>query len=114
MKVGSEYTKITSEAAAKAVEAATPVTGRGPLDMSLDLKRDSTESGTYPIILVSYHVYCASYKDQATVDLVKSFGEYVVSAAGQAEAAKSAGNAPLSQKLTEAATKSIESIKVGS
>lgn len=114
VKVGSDYTKISAEAAAKAVETATPVEGRGALDMSLDLKRDTTETGSYPIILVSYHVYCSTYKDQATVDLVKSFGEYVVSAAGQAEAAKSAGNAPLSEKLTEQATKAIESIKVGS
>ncbi len=114
VKVGSDYTKISSEAAAKAVEAATPVAGRGTLDMSLDLKRDSTEAGTYPIILVSYHVFCSTYKDQSTVDLVKAFGEYVLSDAGQKEAATSAGNAPLSAKMSEAATKSVESIKVGS
>ncbi|MFJ6418934.1 phosphate ABC transporter substrate-binding protein PstS [Paeniglutamicibacter sp. NPDC091659] len=114
VKVGEDYTEISSEAAAKAVEAATPVAGRGELDMSLDLKRDSTESGTYPIILVSYHVFCSSYKDQATVDLVKSFGEYVLSDAGQKEAATSAGSAPLSSKMSEAAIKSVESIKVGS
>lgn len=114
VKVGTEYTKISAEAAAKAVETSTPVEGRGALDMSLDLKRDTTETGSYPIILVSYHVYCSTYKDQATVDLVKAFGEYVVSADGQAEAAASAGNASLSPKLTEQATKSIESIKVGS
>ncbi|GAA1891054.1 phosphate ABC transporter substrate-binding protein PstS [Paeniglutamicibacter psychrophenolicus] len=114
VKVGEDFTKISSEAAAKGVEAATPVEGRGALDMSLDLKRDTTESGSYPIILVSYHVFCSSYKDQATVDLVKSFGEYVLSEAGQKEAAASAGNAPLSAKMSEAAIKSIDSIKVGS
>ena len=114
VKVGEDFTKISSEAAAKGVEAATPVEGRGALDMSLDLKRDTTESGSYPIILVSYHVFCSSYKDQATVDLVKSFGEYVLSEAGQKEAAASAGNAPLSAKMSEAAIKSIDSIKVAS
>lgn len=114
VKVGEDFTKISSASAAKGVEAATPVTGRSALDMSLDLKRDTTESGSYPIILVSYHVFCSSYKDQETVDLVKGFGEYVLSNAGQEEAAASAGNAPLSAKLSEAAIKSIESIKVGS
>ena len=114
VKVGNDFTEISSEAAAKGVEAATPVAGRSSLDMSLDLKRDTTESGSYPIILVSYHVFCSSYKDQSTVDLVKAFGEYVLSDAGQNQAADSAGNAPLSTKMSETAIKSIEAIKVGS
>lgn len=114
VKVGDEFTEISPEAAAKGVEAATPVEGRGALDMSLDLKRDTTESGSYPIILVSYHVFCSTYKDQATVDLVKSFGEYVLSEEGQKQAAGSAGNAPLSAKMSEAAIKAVDSIKVAS
>lgn len=114
VKVGDDFTKISAEAAAKGVEAATPVEGRGENDMSLDLKRDTTESGSYPIILVSYHVFCSSYKDQETVDLVKSFGNYVVSEEGQKQAEDSAGNAPLSSTMSEKATKAIESIKVAS
>lgn len=112
VKVGDDFTKISADAAAKGVEAATPVKDRGALDMSLDLKRDTTESGSYPIILVSYHVFCSTYKDQATADLVKSFGEYVLSDAGQDEAAGSAGNAPLSAKMSAAAIKSVEQITV--
>lgn len=112
VKVGDDFTKISADAAAKGVEAATPVKDRGALDMSLDLKRDTTESGSYPIILVSYHVFCSTYKDQATADLVKSFGEYVLSDAGQNEAAGSAGNAPLSAKMSAAAIKSVEQITV--
>lgn len=114
VKVGEDFTKISSTSAAKGVEAATPVTGRSDMDMSLDLKRDTSESGSYPIILVSYHVFCSSYKDQETVDLVKGFGEYVLSDAGQKEASASAGNAPLSEKMSEAAIKSIKSIEIGS
>ncbi len=63
-------------------------------------------------MLVSYHIYCSSYKDQATVDLIKSFGEYVVSDQGQKAAASAAGNAPLSAAMQAEAKKSIESIKV--
>ncbi|WP_104181105.1 phosphate ABC transporter substrate-binding protein PstS [Arthrobacter sp. B0490] len=114
VKVGEEYTEISSDAAAKAVEVATPVEGRPELDMSLELERDTTESGAYPVVLVSYHVYCTSYDSQETVDLVKAFGSYVISEEGQAEAEASAGNAPLSATLSEKAQMAIDSIKVAS
>jgi phosphate transport system substrate-binding protein len=114
VKVGEEYAEISSDAAAKAVEVATPVEGRAELDMSLQLERDTTESGTYPVVLVSYHVYCTTYDSQETVDLVKAFGSYVVSEDGQTEAAGSAGNAPLSESLREKALLAIDSIKVAS
>nr|WP_239536828.1 phosphate ABC transporter substrate-binding protein PstS [Arthrobacter roseus] len=114
VKVGEEYVALNSEAAAKAVEVATPVEGRSDLDMSLDLKRDTTESGAYPIVLISYHLYCTQYEDQSTVDLVKAFGSYVISEEGQADAADSAGNAPISDSLREDAQKAIDSIKASS
>ncbi|MEE1622094.1 phosphate ABC transporter substrate-binding protein PstS [Zafaria sp. Z1313] len=114
VKVGEDYTKLSSEAAAKAVEAATPVEGRADIDMSLVLDRNTSESGAYPIVLVSYHIYCTSYKDQATVDLVKAFGEYIVSEQGQQDAAESAGSAALSETLREKAIAAIETITVAS
>ena len=112
VKVGEEYTKISAEAAAKALETATPVKGAAENDLALDLERDTTEAGTYPIVLVSYHIYCSSYKDQATVDLVKAFGNYVISDAGQKTAQDSAGNAPISAAISEKAAKSIDGITV--
>ncbi|MGF9663705.1 phosphate ABC transporter substrate-binding protein PstS [Arthrobacter crystallopoietes] len=114
VKVGEEFVGYSPEAAAKAVEAATPVEGRGDVDMSLDLKRDTTESGAYPIVLVSYHIFCSSYDSQETVDLVKAFGEYVISEDGQQAAADSAGSAPISDNLREQAQTAIDSIKVAS
>ncbi|MCZ4151519.1 phosphate ABC transporter substrate-binding protein PstS, partial [Escherichia coli] len=90
VKVGDEYTKISAEAAAKALETATPVEGAAENDLALDLERDTTEAGTYPIVLVSYHIFCSSYKDQATADLVKAFGNYVISEDGQKTAQASA------------------------
>lgn len=112
VKVGDDYTKISAEAAAKALDTATPVEGAAENDLALELQRDTTEAGTYPIVLVSYHIYCSTYKDQATVDLVKAFGNYVVSDEGQKTAHESAGNAPISTSIAEKATKAIDSITV--
>lgn len=112
--VGSEYVPLSSEAAAKAVEASAPVTGEGRPegDMAMNLDRDTAESGAYPIVLVSYHVYCTGYEDAGTVDLVKAFGAYVVSEEGQAAAAAAAGNAPLSAALRAEAAAALEGISV--
>lgn len=114
VKVGEEYVALSPEAASRAVEVATPVEGRNDVDMSLDLERDTTESGAYPIVLVSYHLYCSTYEDQETVDLIKAFGSYVVSEEGQQDAADSAGNAPISETLREQAQEAIDFIQVAS
>jgi phosphate transport system substrate-binding protein len=114
IKVGSEFVAISPEAAAKAVDAGKPVAGRAENDTAIELDRTTSESGAYPIVLVSYHVVCSAYDKQETVDLVKAFEKYVVSEEGQKAAAESAKSAPLSAALTEKATKAIESIKVKS
>ncbi|MSR99041.1 phosphate ABC transporter substrate-binding protein PstS [Arthrobacter sp. BL-252-APC-1A] len=116
VKVGGEYVPYSADAASKAVEASTPVTGEGrpELDMAMELARDTTESGAYPVVLVSYHLYCTTYEDQDTVDLIKAFGSYVVSAEGQAAAGEAAGNAPMSAALQDQGAKAIESIKAAS
>ena len=112
VKVGDEYTELSADAAAKALESATPAEGATDTNLALDLKRDTTEAGTYPIVLVSYHIFCSTSKDQATVDLVKAFGHFAVSAEGQELAAASAGNAPLSESMEEKAAAAIDTITV--
>jgi phosphate transport system substrate-binding protein len=114
IKVGEEFVKISADAAAKAVEAGKPVEGRSANDVAIKLDRKTTESGAYPVVLVSYHVVCSAYDSQETVDLVKAFENYVVSEEGQQAAANSAKSAPLSSALAEKATKAIESVKVKS
>jgi phosphate transport system substrate-binding protein len=111
IKVGEEFVEISPEAAAKAVEAGSPVEGRAENDVAIKLDRKTTEAGAYPIVLVSYHVVCSTYESQETADLVKAFETYVVSEEGQQTAADSAKSAPLSETLREKATKAIESIK---
>ncbi|NYE96087.1 phosphate transport system substrate-binding protein [Psychromicrobium silvestre] len=114
LKVGTEFVKPAADAAAKAVDASKVADGRGPNDIAIKLDRTTTASGVYPLVLVSYQVFCSSYKDQNTVDLVKAFASYVVSTQGQQDAVAAAKNAPLSASLTEKAKAAIASIKVGS
>jgi phosphate transport system substrate-binding protein len=59
-------------------------------------------------------VVCTTYKDQATVDLVKAWENYVVSDAGQKAAASAAKSAPLSSALASKAKTAIDSIKAKS
>ncbi len=108
--VGEEYVEYSSEAAAKAVETSTPVEGRAEYDMAMDLERDTTESGSYPIVLVSYHLFCSQYDSQETADLAKAFGEYVISEEGQQAAADSAGSAPMSENLRTSAQEALGNI----
>lgn len=112
VKVGDEFVELSPEAATKVLDASTTVEGRGEGDLAFALARDTTESGAYPIVLVSYHIVCSSYADQNTVDMVKAWEKYVVSEEGQASAAESAGSAPISEDLRSQINTVIDSIKV--
>ncbi|MHA7282628.1 phosphate ABC transporter substrate-binding protein PstS [Arthrobacter sp. TMS2-4] len=114
VQVGDEFVPFSAEAAAAAVDVATPVEGRSDLDLSFDLERDTEEAGTYPIVLISYHIVCSTYEDQETVDLVKAFESYVISEDGQATAEGSAGSSPISETIRTDAQAAIDSITVAS
>lgn len=113
LEVGDDYVPVSSEAAAAAVDLASRVPGRQDYDIALDLDRTTTEAGVYPLVLVSYHVYCARYENEATAAVVRAFGTYAVSAEGQSEAAEAAKSSPISPELSRQATDAIESIEVG-
>jgi len=110
VKVGDEYVPYSPEAAAAIVDASPFVEGRGEFDFAVQLERDSTESGVYPVVLISYLVACVEYQEGAPVDLVKAYLSYVVSAEGQAVAADAAGSAPISDSLREKAVAAIDAI----
>ncbi|WP_282689310.1 MULTISPECIES: phosphate ABC transporter substrate-binding protein PstS [unclassified Streptomyces] len=97
--VGGEFVEYSPEAAAKVVEISERAPGRGTGGFAYDLQRDTTESGTYPIVLVSYNVACTTYDSKEKADLMKAFLSYVVSEEGQGEAAEAAGSAPISASL---------------
>lgn len=114
VKVGDAYVGPSAAGAAKAVELSKPVGGQAANDMAVKLDRKPTDSSAYPIVLVSYHIFCTTYKDAATATMVKAFGKYVVSDAGQKAAAAAAKNAPLSAKLSADAAAAIDKITAAS
>ncbi len=108
--VGGKFVAPTPEAAAAVVENSEPVAGRGEHDFAIELNRDTSGSGEYPIVLVSYHIGCIEYDDQEKADLVKDFMGYVISEEGQQAAAEAAGSAPISDGLRDQAQGALDAI----
>ncbi|OLT44779.1 phosphate ABC transporter substrate-binding protein PstS [Serinicoccus sp. CNJ-927] len=111
--VGEEFVTFSPEAAANVVDASEPADTGVEGDMALELARDTTESGTYPIVLVSYHIACTSYDDPERANLVKDFLSYVVSEEGQQAASDAAGSAPISEDTRTSALELIDTIQGG-
>ncbi|RKN41729.1 phosphate ABC transporter substrate-binding protein PstS [Streptomyces hoynatensis] len=114
IKVGDEYAAYSAEAAAAVLEVSQKAEGRGEYDFGYDLARDTTESGTYPIVLVSYVIGCTQYDDPATTELVKSYFGYLISEEGQQAAAEAAGSAPISDALRQQLQPAVDAIGAAS
>jgi phosphate transport system substrate-binding protein len=115
VQVGEEFVPFSSEAAAAIVDASGPAEGADPAtgNLAIELERDTTESGVYPIVLVSYHLACQNYDDAATAANVVGFFEYIISEEGQQAAADAAGSAPISDDSRAAAQAAIDLIQTG-
>ncbi len=94
IKVGDAFQEPTAEAAAAIIPASSPAEGNAATQMAVSIARDTTEAGTYPLVLVSYLVACQHYDTAAEADLVKGYLGYILGD-GQEAAAKEAGSAPL-------------------
>ncbi|RBY91488.1 phosphate ABC transporter substrate-binding protein PstS [Blastococcus sp. TBT05-19] len=114
VRVGEEFVAPTAESASAVVENSPAVEGRGEYDFAIEVNRETEGSGEYPIVLVSYHIGCIEYDDQAAADNVKAFMEYVISEDGQAAAEENAGSAPISDALREQAQGAVEAITAAS
>jgi phosphate transport system substrate-binding protein len=112
--VGEEFVAPSAETAAAVVENSERVEGRPEHSYAVELNRDTSGSGEYPIVLISYHLGCVEYEDQGTADLVKDFMTYVTSEEGQQAASDAAGSAPISETLREQAQGAIEAITAAS
>ncbi|HEX5730967.1 phosphate ABC transporter substrate-binding protein PstS [Microbacterium sp.] len=110
VQVGDEFVTYSPEAAAAIVDASPFEEGRTEGDLAIELDRTSEEAGVYPIVLVSYMIACEEYTDPATATLVKGFLQYIASPEGQQAAAEAAGNAPISESLTEQVNAAIDLI----
>lgn len=114
IKVGSEYVGPSTAAAAKVLESSKRADGQGRYSFAFTLARDTTVSGTYPVVLVSYGIACAKYPNFAKAELVKGVFTYLASAKGQEAAAKASGSAPLSEALRAQITPAVQAISAGS
>jgi phosphate transport system substrate-binding protein len=112
IKVGSSWVGPTASAASKAAGLSTPVSGRGPSDLALNITRTTPAPGAYPLVLISYLIGCPTYGEANTAKLVKGYTTYIVSPEGQQVAAQVAGSAPLPASLSRQATQQLASIAV--
>ncbi|MGA8847109.1 MAG: phosphate ABC transporter substrate-binding protein PstS, partial [Nocardioides sp.] len=108
--VGEEFNEPSAEGAAQVVAQSPRTEGVPASDMAVDLARDTTEAGSYPVLLVSYLLACTSYDDAETAALVKGYLSYVLSADGQIAAQGEAGSAPLDRGLADEALGLVDSI----
>ncbi len=111
VRVGDEYVAPTAEAAAAVVENSELIEGRGEQDFAIEVNRDTSGSGEYPIVLISYHIGCLSYDDPQTAELLRAFMTYVLSEEGQEAAALVAGSAPISDGLRDQALAAIDAVR---
>ncbi|GEL99865.1 phosphate ABC transporter substrate-binding protein PstS [Cellulomonas terrae] len=110
LKVGEEFVAPSGEAAAAAVDASPRDEERAEHDIVVAIDRQTTASGAYPLVLVSYSLACLQYPDQETADLVKGFLSYIASAEGQAASEEAAGSAPISDDLRADVQAAIDAI----
>ncbi len=110
VKVGDEYVAPSAEGAATVVAVSPAVEGRAEVDMAVDLDRETTEPGAYPVVLLSYLMACQTYESADEAALVKGYLSYAVSEAGQAAAAQNAGSAPLDPSVAERAQTIVDAI----
>ncbi|MGA1469569.1 MAG: extracellular solute-binding protein [Aquiluna sp.] len=109
--VGDEFVPYSAEAAAKIVDVSPIKSGRPDTMLTYELDRDTTESGVYPVVLISYLQGCMDYADDAKAELVKAYAAYMLSAEGQEYASANAGNAPISEDLRQKALAIIDQVK---
>ena len=113
IQVGEEFVPFSSAAAAKSVDVSPREEGRAENDIVVALDRTTTESGVYPIVLISYLALCGSYADSAEGEAVKAYASYIISEEGQAAGEENAGSAPISDELRTEAQAAIDGITVG-
>lgn len=110
VKVGDAFVAPSPEGAAKTVAVSPVVEGRDETDIAVDVDRNTTEAGAYPVILLSYLLACETYEDEAEANNVKGYLSFIVSEEGQAASAKHAGSAELAPETAEKATSIIDGI----
>jgi phosphate transport system substrate-binding protein len=112
--VGGEFVAPSPEAAANVVSNSPKSESRGEYDLAIEVNRTTTAADEYPIVLVSYHIGCVEYGDQAKADAVRAFMGYVISEEGQSAAADAAGSSPITADARQQAQTAVDAITAGS
>ena len=113
VNVGGEYTKISADAASKAVaDSKLDESVPGANRVVLNINHATTEPGAYPIVLVSYDIACPIYRDENTARFAKSWLGYITGKAGQDQAKNATGSAPLPENIAQYVRASIDAIEV--
>ena len=112
VKVGGAFVAPSAEGAAKSLEISPKdkKLSKGTTVFAYKLDRTSTESGTYPLLLVSYLSGCTKYDSAGTTKIAKAFFNYVISQEGQQAAAENAGSAPMSDGLRQQIQPAVDAI----
>jgi len=99
IQVGEEFVAPSAEGAAAVVAESPAGDTAGDTDLAIKLDRLTTDPSHYPLVLVSYIITCNEFVDADSAAVTKAYVQYITSDEGQAEAAESAGAAPLSAEL---------------
>ena len=110
--IGGKAIAPSASAAGAVLSQSTAVGGSRPAtDLALNVNRTPTGSNVYPVILVSYQIFCQQQSSSTTAAIIKAFETYLVSSAGQQAAASQAGSAPIPSDLATKALAAINTIK---
>jgi phosphate transport system substrate-binding protein len=110
VKVGDSFVAPSADGAAAGLAASKLAEGSAATQLVYDIDRVPTDASVYPVFMASYFIACQTYSDKTTADIVKGFGEYAVSEAGQKAAAANALSAPLPSDISAKATAILEKI----
>ena len=94
---GQRVRALLAQAAAAVVDASPAAPDATDLRLTIDIARDTTQAGAYPVVLVSYEIACSLYDKKQDADNVKALLTYIASPEGQDRAADPsvAGSAPI-------------------
>lgn len=112
VEVSGKFLAYSPEAAAAIVDNSAPAKDATDRILTVELKRDGSVEGAYPVVMVSYLVACTQYDNAGTAKAVKDYFTYMASEDGQkVAAAANGGNAPISDTLRKQAMGAIDQIK---
>ncbi|WP_182353229.1 substrate-binding domain-containing protein [Flaviflexus huanghaiensis] len=113
VEVNGEFIAYSPEAAAAIVDGSEPSENATDKILTVDLKRDGSVEGAYPVVMISYLVACTAYESAQEAANVKGYVSFIASSEGQQAAAMAGGgNAPISKDLKSKVMPAIDAIVI--